>query len=172
MPQPTQLNTKLTIEQVDAAYMPALNVGYLSEGMKLLKVMESLCLESLFIEEESEFDDNSYCTTYGVESVELDADLLKDEEAITALQYTLCKEHDAQLDEFSMQPTIGELTDYMNDPVFTNEVFDQMDIDYQFAYLLMKGNHGINRVALASRIQQVIDEDLPQLAQLTGEMAA
>ncbi|MBT42569.1 MAG: hypothetical protein CMF12_08600 [Idiomarina sp.] len=172
MPQPTKLNTNLTIEQFDAAYMPALNIGYLSEGMKLLKVMEALRLESLSIEEETAFDDNNYFTAYEVGSVDLDADLLTDDNAITELQRVLCNDYKAQLDEFSERPSIDEMSEYMNAPEFTNEVFSQLDIDYHFVVLLMQNNLGIHRVALASRIQQVIDEDLPQLAQLTTEMAA
>ena len=172
MPQPTKLNTNLTIEQADAAYVPALNVGYLSEGMKLLKVMEALRLESLSIEEETAFDDNNYFTAYDVESVELDADLLTDDNAITELQRVLCNDYEAQLDEFSERPSIDEMSEYMNAPEFAFEVFSQLDISYEYVHLLMKCEFSIHRVALASRIQQVIDEDLPKLAQLTTEMAA
>lgn len=162
----------LTIEQADDIYLPALNVGYLSEGMRLLQLMDKLRLKSVVIESQSTFDDNNYYTRYEIESVELDEDAINANGGIEQLQYILCREFDAELDDFSDNPGVKEMENYFNECEFLYEQLNEQGIDLNFVVNLMALECAIDRSELEQRVKNVIEKDLAQLATMSQALAA
>jgi|GEM_PF-7098281 len=134
-----------------------LNVSRLSDAVSLLKLMDSLCLGSVEIEESQEYDDNNYFTCFRFTGCTLDENKLKERGGLEYLLETL--------DGMAIQSEFEDMesvSDYLSDWEFLEEHLGN-SVCAEEVSGLMSFVDTINYDELEEAIDNTIEHDIPRL---------